>query len=317
MEAIQSTKYAAMEVMNNGSLQLFERDDQPTDKCDICRIIDIALENNYTIAFTGDSIQRQIFGGFICEIARNGFQVIDKGEENHPVAPDTFWRHGMRASQILEVKRNNDTEGQGIKVRFSGQYRPLPNNMTQIREISEWSDILIFNFGVHWLPDERDEYIQEMNDVYAELHRHSFAFLGNRETSAQHFDNIGGEFDHEKVFPVADCLDEIPLEDNLFGWREILANDVAEKYWYNIVTADSSLFEKNMNLTQIQRTKNNNTLFTIPFLNFTRRLGKNHQRRMDNNTGYIDCTHFCTSPFLWLPLWRSIRLGLEYQMEMI
>jgi hypothetical protein len=314
MEAVHSTKYAAMELMNNGSLQLFEREDQPIEMCDVCRIIDIAMEHNYTIAFTGDSIQRQLFGGFLCEIARNGFQVIVKGLENHPVAPDTYWGHGVRASRLLEVKRNNDNERQGIKLRFYRQYRPLPNNISQIREISEWSDILIFNFGVHYLPEHRDEYIEQMNELYAELRQHDFAFLGNRETAAQHNDNIGGEFDYNKKWPLADCVDEIPLDDRLFGWREILTKDIAEKYGYNVLTSDSSLFERSMNQTQIHRSKNS-TLFTIPFLNYTRRLGHIHKRKMNNNTEeYLDCTHFCTSPFLWMPLWRSIRLGLEYQM---
>ena len=26
-----------------------------------------------------------------------------------------------------------------------------------------------------------------------------------------------------------------------------------------------------------------------------------------------DCTHYCSTPFLWAPLWRSVRLGVEYR----
>jgi hypothetical protein len=146
-----------------------------------------------------------------------------------------------------------------------------------------------------------------MKALQPELRQLSFAFLGNRETAAQRNDNTGGEFDYGKKWHLADCVDEIPLDDRLFGWREILAKDIAEKYGYNVLTSDSSLLERSMNRTQIHRSKSS-TLFTIPFLNYTRRLGHIHKRKMNNNTEeFHDCTHyFCTSPFLWMPLWRSI-----------
>ncbi len=63
------------------------------EKCDVCRIVQLALAQNYTIALTGDSVMRQMWDGLLCELARNGYQVEDEGTTK--LKSPQGWKHGL------------------------------------------------------------------------------------------------------------------------------------------------------------------------------------------------------------------------------
>ena len=49
-------------------------------------------------------------------------------------------------------------------------------------------------------------------------------------------------------------------------------------------------------------------LVVLPFFNYTSHHYNQHPKEKDG-----DCTHYCPSPFLYIPLWRSLRLALDRQ----
>jgi hypothetical protein len=56
----------------------------------------------------------------------------------------------------------------------------------------------------------------------------------------------------------------------------------------------------------------------LPYYNFSAKLHDLHIildiDSAKNKTEYRgECTHFCSTPFLWLPLWRSFRLAMDRQ----
>jgi hypothetical protein len=333
-QAYQEVQRAAAHVLNYGSLQLQvpSTSMDGIEKCDVCRIVQLALAQNYTIALTGDSVMRQMWDGLLCELARNGYQVEDEGTTK--LKSPQGWKHGLGYIQqvgvlvplvaygpyINSTKHSNgeavhqfhQDESSRVKIRYYGQYRPLKNDNTELRAMAEWADILIFNFGVHWMHNtaQIELYRQQMTDVLQEFQNHSFAYLASRETAAQHFPTLGGEYERGKKHN-EDCVASIDTGDELYGWRERMLNEVATNLTYQVMVSDASLRMVNRNSGD-----NSNTLFVIPFLEFTRNLGHLHQIRLqDSAKSFLDCTHYCHSPFQWMPIWRSIRLGLEYQDE--
>ena len=53
-------------------------------------------------------------------------------------------------------------------------------------------------------------------------------------------------------------------------------------------------------------------LFVLPYHNFTHRFHRMHPTNREPDTDKLqDCTHFCGSPFMYMPLWRPLRLILD------
>jgi hypothetical protein len=42
----------------------------------------------------------------------------------------------------------------------------------------------------------------------------------------------------------------------------------------------------------------------LPFFNLTAQLHYLHPS---------ECTHYCSTPYLWMPIWRSLRLAMDRQ----
>lgn len=287
-EAVEESRLQVMDMLyHHGPLRLSS---QTSQHCDACRMVDIALQHNFTIAFTGDSVQHQVWDAFVCELRKHNYHLdIVTERRDHEKG-----QVGVR--YIETVKIQHAASFSVVLARFYAQYRPLtPENMTEIHEISQWTDILIMNFGVHWRHHEHIQYHHHMKTVFEALKQHSFALLAWRETTAQHFNNPGGEF-----IRIGSTCAPLATNDTLLGWRESLVQRAAQEMGYQITISDETM-------AYSSAPEEGHELFVLPFFNFTSSL---HYLRP---IGGGDCTHFCSNPFVWKPLWRSLRLALDFK----
>ncbi len=382
-----------------GSKRQSTNTNEKFNRCDVCRIVDFAMKRKLNIAFTGDSLQVQIWEAFHCELLKWNYTVnVLPGVSRKQV----FWRRGVMGIQPMlissdphnsnnaitadgmdstpgSVTMGTTTTASTIEARLYGQYLPLEGNMSEIHEIADWADILIVNFGLH-IGGSGDvaEYRKVVQEVLGALQRtpcnttltngtmattkatidegdetnshnscqsRAFPFLAWRETSAQHFVTPTGEWrdgvheciPHQQSNYSYGSRNNRPLSTSPeayppFKWREAEVLRVAkEELGMEVAMADENLAlrkikensciperETNHHLRQQQdsgaggkvRKEINKKvdLFILPFADFSSKLYDVH-----STTG--DCSHFCHNPFVWAPLWRSIRLGLDYQEE--
>lgn len=254
-------------------------------RCDACRITDILLETNWTLAFQGDSITRQTFFGLECELRRRGYHV----SVNVTVVPNKTspWRVGMTKWYELKVSKTPIDDVDSIQlqhtatIRYYGMYRPDLDS-EEIKEIAASNDILIFDHGLHYGAWSGTEFIDDMTRMMQMITNSStpMQLLAWRETSAQHFNTSGGHY-----VP--------PLENRC------VPMDAADVEGHNIMG------EMMKNVTNNTGTEKLLTVF--PFRAYTSQLLALHTNS--------DCSHFCSSPSLWLPLWRSIRIALDVDLR--
>lgn len=57
--------------------------------CDVCRILDILVSHNWTLTFWRDSMQSQLFDGWLCEMGRRNYTIEEEDVEKYPNA--TLW----------------------------------------------------------------------------------------------------------------------------------------------------------------------------------------------------------------------------------
>jgi hypothetical protein len=53
-------------------------------------------------------------------------------------------------------------------------------------------------------------------------------------------------------------------------------------------------------------------LVVLPYVDFMARQSAFHPYQ-GNTRVTQDCTHWCSAPFLYMPLWRSLRLPMDWQ----
>ena len=204
-------------------------------------------------------------------------------------SPD--WEHGDRTA----------------KINFFFQYRPketvqeiYDENFHHILEAD--TDILFFNFGAHWPPGRQAAFKLRVGKVLETIQQYgkNISLLTFRETAAQHFNTSGGEWPAARRTSVEQmtCAPLSP-DDKLVGWRGRLFRSICQGLGYKLVVADPSKKEIIDTPTSDQR-----NLVIVPFLNFTREL-------YDLHPG--ECTHYCSTPHIWYPLWRSLRLSMDWK----
>lgn len=91
----------------------------------------------------------------------------------------------------------------------------------------------------------------------------------------------------------------VPLQDddNLVGWQDLIFNKIAQGLGYKLVVADPMKKE-------IIDTHGQQEMVILPFLNFTRGLYDLHP---------TECSHYCSTLHVWCPLWRSLRLSMDWK----
>ena len=273
------------------------------NKCDICQIFNIAASHNLTVAFTGDSMQSQTFMGLECELRRRGFQV-KATTEKYKVMESARWRYGVKHLSKLtvtvpsldldEAKSHNRT----VEFRYFMHYRPLEEisqNQSEYRDIAENTDIVIFDFGLHYNYEDYTAYVDSVKTVLT-IMKNTSTFVIHRETSAQHYDTNAGDYQSD----VSNVCVPTQGDSKKLGFRTKAVTAAA-------ITANYSVFHGINGWTQQQQNyvkqNNQDELVILPFYNFTEQLFFLHLGD--------ECTHYCSTPYLWLPLWRHLRFAME------
>jgi hypothetical protein len=122
MDPYNRARQKTLEFLNSHPLSPTER------QCDICQIVEVMMERNWTVTFQGDSMMRQNFVGLECELFRRGYSVA----VTHGVMESkTNWRYGYSDWTTLTIRRNNQ------QATFHGiwAYRP-DRDMVMVRSVS-------------------------------------------------------------------------------------------------------------------------------------------------------------------------------------
>lgn len=95
----------------------------PIQECDICRIIDYLIIYNWTLSIQGDSISRQTFNGFECEIRRRDIynvSLLTKPINDRP--HDYGWRWGIREVTTLTISHKKPLQQHHVAKKNFMQY---------------------------------------------------------------------------------------------------------------------------------------------------------------------------------------------------
>jgi len=299
--------------------------------CDVCRILDLLGSRKLrTISFWGDSVHNQVFDGFVCEIGRRNISIISD-ETISTGCGSMVCVQSVRTVVVLrdegdQTGNNHQPKNQNqheVVLKFFFSYKP-GCKIDPI--VTNGTDILVFNFGLHYYPWHLDKYRNHMSCVLSILQplisEGKISLVAFRETSAQHFNNTrigGGEYQGRAS---DECVpntiqttgdDENDDDDDappLFGWRDREFTNVALQNGFRVHLAHprSSPDEIKQKALANAETATNNTsntsnIFVLPFANFSVNFHELHKAN--------DCTHYCSTPHLWYPIWRSLRLSMQ------
>jgi hypothetical protein len=255
--------------------------------CDVCRIIDHLLDSNLTLSFVGDSVTRQAGAGLECELHRRGYQV-ETNRIRWSKRLGCSWRHCIGEKVQFTISKPESTKT--AVIYHFGVYRPDPTNVDLKQEILPYSDIVIFDHGLHWKPYEQEKFSQAMKTYLRGFQNSNLTMLAWRETSAQHMDSPGGHYGWKKASK--ECVPIKAGEEK--GYRMPIMQQAAHGAglkWKNTLDKDFS----NQHLES-------NELIFLPFRDYTVPLHYLHPN---------ECTHYCYTPYLWLSLWKSVRIAMD------
>jgi hypothetical protein len=293
--------YQHNEAMALSSLPRLENDIPRRDvQCDACRLVDVLLEQNWTMAFMGDSVTRQSFMALECELHRRDlytvelqdipFAVGNRDLDNHK------WKYGLRGIRELRVSKKSALDAASSEtlpvtiVRYYFTYRPLLAEVQQY--VAGRHDIVIFDHGLNYNVQPAN-FTFDMTNVITLLRNGSTARIDNctnvelkllawRETSAQHFATPTGLYDPNRKGQVLQKC--VPLQ-----YRHGFGN------------------ERSRDMEQVVQTLNLTDRHDVVLLPFRKYSSQFH----DLHPNGKDCTHFCSTPSFWLYEWRQIRLAVE------
>jgi hypothetical protein len=309
--------------------------------CDICRIMELCAKYNLSIAFWGDSVQAQIFNGFECALQRQGdWTIVDVRDEARSTK-GVMKVHAVSTRRIVNQRNETTTASThataanvNVGLRYYYQFKPNPTaNDTyhdSLKEILDTSDILIVNFGLHFSWTKRHKFQLRMQQFWETLGSynasHRLALLAFRETTAQHFDAQGGDYHLAKEQEGSTMSNGsnvmkrcVPMKwGPMAGWSNIVAEAEATKAGFQVLRTNNGYYHHDQPVMSINMTTAafpRGELAILPFFNFTSEHYDLHPLA-DEGDDTADCTHYCSTPYLWMPLWRSLRLALERKLEL-
>jgi len=285
-------------------------DDETARQCDMCHIVELARSANLSIAFVGDSMQSQVVDGLSCELERRQYTVTSATTLHEQHEGDIYHRHS--STRELQIRSSLWDSSDTVSIKYHMIYRlPLDVNAGQLEAIFD-ADVVVLGFGLHWNygSNEQGLYIQAMGDLLTTIRQQQrVKLLVHRETSAQHFNADGGDFvlwGNSRtlgVEEVAKCT-SFATDSKSYFWREKAIRRAANHSGHAIVVAGPDMLKRRQDIS----TGISSELFVLPYYHYT----ANHpQLHPQGQVG--DCTHYCSSPFLYMPLWRSLRLLLDFK----
>ena len=228
----------------------------------------------------GDSLMYQAAAGLECSWLRYGCNQSNTAAKQKK--RDQRWKYGVSNIERWNVSCGGE-RADAPEVQFWLQYRPY-EDMGQVEEMLSIADVFVFNSGLHYRRSQVDKY---RNQTVAWLERvfkwasgdPSRRFAVWRETSAQHRDSLGGEWNTPRNSTTC-----VPLkwdEAHPYQWRDRLV-----KQWSAEVGFGPSAVP----------------LHWIPFYDFTVHLSTLHPGAASN----CDPSHYCQHPALWSPVWSNL-----------
>lgn len=280
-------------------------------KCDICQVLDLARRDNLTIALIGDSMHNQIYDGLACELERRNYLVDKTFTDLNPTKSRTWIYRRHTSSEALHIRSPSwsSTEN-NVTIQFHRIYS-LPLIDDSMAGLTAQADVVVLGFGLHYWYDNTtvytfkrmDSYIQAMSTLFQNVtEQNHVKLLVHRETSAQHFDANGGEFvlwynNRTNLQPT--CQQFSPTDSSV-AWREKAIQSAAFQSGHNLVQAGPNMMPYQENKKEV---------VVLPYFNFTSQHFNMHPTESESD----DCTHYCSSPYVYYPLWRSLRFAMDRQ----
>jgi hypothetical protein len=255
--------------------------------------VELLLYYNLTLSFQGDSMTRQTFSGLECDLRRRGYQVEATAEEWADRANDSNWRFGITDTVELSVQlplsSNYSWKNRTARIVFYAIYRPDLDNF-EVKRIIDNSDIVVFDHGLHWHPRDGGEFRRDTTTLLQAYVDCNLTMVAWRQTSSQHFPTFGGHWYPEANEQVCGKMDQ---NDTLgYHWRDML--NASKVVGLSIVNAMDADIQRQPRLK--------NELVFLPYREYTAPLHYMHT---------TDCSHYCSTPYIWMPIWRGLRLGLD------
>ena len=305
-------------------------------QCDICRIIySIAKLNNHRrIAISGDSLQRQFFSAWECELNRRGFELSEWKQRDWPKAQTppnrVAWKYGIHSQTCFNVTIPQEwtkmmmmesrvlfADTTSVEICHYDHYRPLWH-MEQHKFVTSISDVMILNYGVHFLTSHNDqmtEYASSLHMFLSEFQTNITTYGNNgngngnggggcklifRETLAQHFTmHDSGEYTMRRK-KEGGCVPH--RQSEVLPYRRMVLYEEASKQNITIVQPNGQPFDDDDTSRNGTSSRYNVTL--LPMYEFTSKLHDMHAHGGD-------CTHYCYNPYMWYPSWRHLRLTID------
>ena len=280
--------HADYELVEELAMQFFHSWPAQDDSCDVCRILDVLKTTNLPLTVLGDSLTMQAFDGLICELARRSYIVEKKYIEREQ--SDRGWGN-IKGNTFLYIRSPSWRQDEVVTMQFFFVYSvPLVEIPGQAEEFNNAGGVLWFNVGLH------DHEMTQLKSFFATIKANAtFSLVLFRETTAQHFDLPGGMYSYDD-HNSNNCT---PLEwTKEVGYRDRVVRDAALEAGYEVSSPTNASLGKLVMLSYHN--------FTVPLHNIH---PTNHGAF--NNDTYGECTHYCSTPFLWMPLWRTIRISMD------
>ena len=278
-------------------------------------------------------MQSQVYEGLKCELSRRGYQV----EEitvlyNEGETEDMYRKIGVRRELVINssawadsVEASSASSSNSSRVYillYMAYVAPIEKfSEERAQELLTNTQVLVLGWGLHWnvLWDKfkaRDAYGPAMMNFIKRAYYDASSkvqLVVHRETSAQHFDIPGGDYsmwEKDKASRQNICVKA--MHDNTTYWREAALYQQAKQEGFNyIVAGTGGLHRDEIEFRKPISPKRD--IIVLPWYKFTEPFYTSHQDKEPGSEGNPDCTHFCGSPFLYYPLWRSLRLAMDRQ----
>lgn len=175
----------------------------------------------------------------------------------------------------------------------------------------------MFDHGLHYLPSQYpDLMVEEMTEMLKDyrFNGSKVQMLTWRETSAQHFDSVNGDY----LGSQTDFLKCVPLRNGTYSTREPVMKLAAKHAGYHFETlqeyiAADDIPEKHSLLRDYPQSNSTASLspptpndmpklVMIPYFRFTRDLLRLHGD---------ECAHYCHARDVFNPIFRGLRLAMD------
>ncbi|KAL7579014.1 hypothetical protein ACA910_019056 [Epithemia clementina (nom. ined.)] len=308
--------------------------------CHVCDVAEYLIRYNLTLTLEGDSVTAQSMVGLRCSLFRRGYRMTEVKRIDGGRNKSLWFKYGLTnldvSRFVLNPKPFSSNDSSVATPIISGQivyaqaYRAFEPH--ELAYVWNQSDIVVFDHGVHWAPQNlKTEFRKETADYLSTPRPPNLKLLAWRETTAQHFPGRPGGHYMLGVTPLPTCD----------PWPEVPQNGTnPQGLWIDLIEAANSTFldghSTGLNLFNIQKACQlaNITLLnaldedflSVPLPNFSSSANKNQKNELvyfptrpyqanlhDLHPGgeKSDCTHYCNTPILWEPTWRGLKRAMD------